>query len=154
MQAKASRVLPTGSWRRKEAFYGYLLASPWIIGFLIFTLGPLLFSLYTGFTSYRLAEFTWVGLDNYVNLFTDDPLFVKAINNTIFYTFFAVLLGIGLALSVALLLNMPLRGMAIFRTMFYLPRVTPSGGCCSALAVPNVRRCVSVCVSRSAFAYV
>ena len=43
MQAKASRVLPTGSWRRKEAFYGYLLASPWIIGFLIFTLGALAF---------------------------------------------------------------------------------------------------------------
>ena len=125
MQAKARRNHATGSWRRKEAVYGYLLASPWILGFIMFTLGPLIFSLYTGFTDYRLSDFTWVGLDNYTNLFRDDPLFGKAVYNTVYYSFFAVFLGIIVALSIALLLNMPLRGMAIFRTMFYLPRVTP-----------------------------
>ena len=125
MPVRAKQDRTAGSWRRKEAFYGYLLASPWILGFVFFTLGPLIFSLYTGFTSYRLDDFTWVGFENYVKLFTDDPLFGKAVNNTVFYTFFTVVLGIIVALSIALLMNLPLRGMAIFRTMFYLPRVTP-----------------------------
>ncbi len=125
MPARAKIIPSTGSWRRKEAVYGYLLASPWILGFIIFTLGPLIFSLYTGFTDYRLADFNWVGLDNYINLFRDDPLFGKAVYNTVYYAFFAVFLGIIVALSIALLLNLPLRGMSIFRTMFYLPRVTP-----------------------------
>ncbi len=125
MHVRARQDRAAGSWRRKEAFYGYLLASPWILGFIFFTLGPLVFSLYTGFTSYRLDEFTWIGFENYVKLFADDPLFSKAVYNTVYYTFFAVLLGIIVALSIALLLNLPLRGMAIFRTMFYLPRVTP-----------------------------
>ena len=125
MSARAKTIPSSGSWRRKEAVYGYLLASPWILGFIMFTLGPLIFSLYTGFTEYRLADFRWVGLENYVNLFSDDPLFGKAVFNTVYYSFFAVLLGIIVALSIAMLLNMPLRGMSIFRTMFYLPRVTP-----------------------------
>jgi multiple sugar transport system permease protein len=110
---------------RKEAIFGYLMASPWILGFFFFVFGPLVVSFFMAFTNYRLADWQWVGFTNYTKLLGDDRLFFKALYNTIYYSVFAVPLGVLLALGVAILLNMPLPGMRVYRTLYYIPRVTP-----------------------------
>lgn len=112
-----------GKLARKEAFDCYMFISPWIIGFLIFALGPMLYSIGLSFCKWDIftpAEF--VGLANYKKL-AADPLFVKSIGNTLFYTAFAVPLGIAGALGLSMLLNQKIRGITIYRTIYYLPAV-------------------------------
>lgn len=111
--------------------WGYLFIAPWLIGFLIFTLGPFLASLYLGFTRYSAGIAPeWIGLRNYQQLFsglwTDsgDTLVWRSLFNTTYYALFHVPLSLILALLIALLLNVRVRGQAIFRTLFYLPSVT------------------------------
>jgi len=85
---KAASVLPQPLVRRpllrpalKEELMGWLFAMPWIIGFLLFMVGPMLFSLYTSFTKYNIiADPRWIGLENYENLFLKDPIFGTRIN--------------------------------------------------------------------------
>ncbi|MBN1348626.1 sugar ABC transporter permease [candidate division KSB1 bacterium] len=111
----------------KEAASGYAFASPWLIGFMVFTLGPMLFSLYLSFTDWnllkKLDDIRLIGFDNYVRIFSHDPRFWISLENTAFYTFFSVPLGIIGALLLALLLNQQVKGIALFRTIFYLPSV-------------------------------
>lgn len=110
-----------------ETRAGWLSISPWIIGFLIFTLGPLLASLYFSFTKYDvLTAPEWVGFDNYVRLFTADRLFPKALQNTLIYALLYVPLHIVTALGVALLLEKARHFQGVFRTIFYLPAITPA----------------------------
>lgn len=110
--------------RRREAVTGYLFILPWLIGFVVFVAGPMLFSLYASFTNYDVTStMRWVGLDNYVRLFTDDPLFWTSLYNTGFYVLFAVPLGIVTGLLIAVLLNQKVPGQRIFRTIFFLPKV-------------------------------
>ncbi|WP_240741835.1 carbohydrate ABC transporter permease [Deinococcus sp. KSM4-11] len=110
--------------RRREAISGYLFILPWLIGFLVFVAGPMLFSLYASFTNYDVtSRMKWVGLDNYVRLFTADDLFWKSLYNTGFYVLFAVPLGIVTGLLIAVLLNQRIPGQRIFRTIFFLPKV-------------------------------
>jgi multiple sugar transport system permease protein len=110
--------------RTKEALQGYLLASPWLIGLFIFTLGPMLFSLYISFTHYDIVSApVWLGLANYHDLFLADPMFWTALWNTVFYTAFSVPLGLIGSLLLALLLNRPVRGIALFRAAYYIPTV-------------------------------
>ena len=112
------------SMRTKEALQGYLFASPWLIGLFIFTLGPMLFSLYISFTHYDiLSPPVWLGLANYHDLFLADPMFWTALWNTVFYTAFSVPLGLIGSLLLALLLNRPVRGIALFRAAYYIPTV-------------------------------
>ena len=102
-----------------------LFIAPWLITFIWFTLGPFFASFYLSFTSYRFHDFpTWVGMKNYVNLFTDDAKFIRSIVNTLYYTAVHVPGIMLLAFFVALLLNQKVRGQPIFRTAFYLPSVT------------------------------
>ncbi|MCD4824833.1 MAG: sugar ABC transporter permease [Phycisphaerae bacterium] len=102
----------------------WLFLSPWLIGFLLFALGPILFSLWLSFTDYNIFKSPeWVGLANYKEMFTDDPLIWKALWNTLFYAFFAVPLGTFFAMMVAILLNQRVKGQSIWRTIFYLPTV-------------------------------
>ncbi len=119
MKIKISRM------RRLEALSGYLFVSPWLIGFLMLTLGPMLFSLYLGFTHWNFHEpmstMKFIGLGNYKQIFFHDPLFWKALYNTTFYSIFAIPTGILFALFLALLLNQKLHGIAVFRTIFYVP---------------------------------
>lgn len=113
------------SLRRREALYGYLFAAPWLAGFFLLTLGPMLASLWLSFTDYTLvAPPSGVGLRNYDRLFRGDPLFWTSIGNTIYYTAFTVPLSMVVALALALALNQPVRGVRVFRTIFYLPAVT------------------------------
>ncbi len=109
---------------RQEAIEGYLFASPWILGFLLFTLGPVVLSFLFSFCDYRvLSPARWVGLLNYQDLMSSDPLFWKSLWNTCFYTIFHVPLAIVGALLLAILLNQPVRGIRLFRTFFYVPSV-------------------------------
>jgi multiple sugar transport system permease protein len=117
----------SSSMNRREALAGYLFISPWILGFLIFTLGAMIYSLVISFNYYNLAKNTMrpAGLDNYAALF-EDPKVALALKNTLFYAVMAVPLEICFALVLALLLNWVGRGAGVFRTIYYLPKMTPA----------------------------
>ncbi|MCC6626372.1 MAG: sugar ABC transporter permease, partial [Chloroflexi bacterium] len=102
-------------------------ASPWIIGFLLFTAGPMIASFYLGFTEYSMgAPPRWVGLANYQQAFTGgDPQFWPSLGRTFLYAITIVPLGLTGSLLIALLLNQHLRGTAVFRTLFFLPSLVP-----------------------------
>jgi multiple sugar transport system permease protein len=111
-------------WRRH--LEGYLIISPWLIGFVLFTLGPMLASLGLTFTTYELlSPPRWIGIDNYRRLL-DDELFLATLYNTAYFTVLAVPAQLLLALGLALLLNLRLRGIGLFRTLYYLPTVMPA----------------------------
>jgi multiple sugar transport system permease protein len=114
-------------FNRREAIAGYLFISPWIAGFLIFTIGAMLFSLYISFSHYNLAlgRIRPAGLDNY-NELIQDPDVVRSLGNTLYYAVLAVPAEIIFALFLAMLLNRLSRGAGIFRTIFYLPKMTPA----------------------------
>lgn len=110
---------------RRETWWAMLFLSPWLIGFLFFTAGPMVASLVLSFTDYDLInppEFA--GLDNYREMLTD-PKVAQSLWNTIFYTALHVPLNIALALAVAMLLHRAGRTAGFFRTMLYLPVMTP-----------------------------
>lgn len=103
-----------------------MFVSPWLAGFLCFTLFPFVASLYFSFCDYDiLSPPRWVGLANYRELLTDDPYFVKALYNTFYYTAFSVPLGILFGVGIALLLNMKVVGVPVYRTIYYLPSIVP-----------------------------
>ncbi len=109
---------------RLSRFQGYLFISPWLAGFLLLTAGPMLYSLYLSFTSATLlSPPVWIGFDNYAAIFRDDALFPASLANTLFYVALAVPLSITLSLALALLLHAPLRGLPLFRALFYLPSI-------------------------------
>ncbi len=106
--------------------WGYLFISPWIVGFLIFTAYPMVYSAIISFTAFDLlTPPRFIGADNFGRMIGDD-LFYIALGNTAFYTFISVPLQIILALAMAVALNQKLQGINIFRTLFYLPTVTPA----------------------------
>ncbi|SHK17542.1 carbohydrate ABC transporter permease [Paramaledivibacter caminithermalis] len=102
----------------------YLFILPWIIGFLAFTLGPLVFSLIISFFDWPIiGDFKFVGLQNYKTMFTEDPLFWHSFGVTVKFASILVPLNITIALSLALLLNQKVKGQSFFKTVFYLPGV-------------------------------
>jgi multiple sugar transport system permease protein len=111
------------SSRRREAITFYLTISPWLIGFLVFTLVPMAIALYLGFTDWDLfGAPRWIGLDNYVRM-ASDPLFVQALKVTTIYTLVYVPMEMIGGMALALLVNQKVRGVGVFRTIFYLPSV-------------------------------
>lgn len=115
-----------GSYFRDQWKDGFLCALPWLAGFVIFTGGPLLFSIVISFCRFDIlnpAVFT--GIANYVFMFKGDELFWKALWNTLFMVV-GIPLGLGLSLGLALLLNIKVRGIAVWRTLFYLPSIVPA----------------------------
>lgn len=117
--------------RRREALEGYLFILPWVIGFLVFTAGPLLSSFYLSFTEWGFVDRPkFVGLDNYREI-KDDPIFEIAVRNTLKYALITVPLVMIMALTLALLMTRDLRGMHAFRTIYYIPAVI--GGVAMAL---------------------
>lgn len=108
----------------KEELTGWLFAMPWIIGFLLFTVGPMLFSLYTSFTEYNIIRApSWIGLDNYATLFFDDPFFYKSLYNTFWMVIVKTPLVMIVAIGIAILLNVGVPGEKFFRGIIYLPNV-------------------------------
>jgi multiple sugar transport system permease protein len=111
---------------RREALTFYLLISPWLVGLLLFVLGPMVASLVFSFTKWDLlSPAQFVGLDNYEKLFSRDPLFWQSLKVTVLYTIAYVPLELAGGLVLALLMNQPLRGIGLFRTIYYLPSVLP-----------------------------
>jgi multiple sugar transport system permease protein len=116
----------SNSLRRREAIEGFIFISPWIFGFLVFTFGPMLYSLYLSFTKYNiLRPPVFHGLTNYIDIFTRDRLFWVAIERTAFYAGVTVVLGVSGSLLLALLLDQKLKGTSLLRTFFFLPSLTP-----------------------------
>jgi multiple sugar transport system permease protein len=115
----------TISQRKKaENRAGYLFAGPWILGIIFFGAFPFLASLYLSFTNYNmLSTPNFIGLTNYRILFFNDSIFWLSLGNTVYHVLIAVPLGIVLGLLIALLLNNKIKGMSVYRTMFFLPNV-------------------------------
>src|SRR5688572_20510354 len=101
---------------------GLLFVSPWLIGFLAFTLYPVLAALYYSLTRYDLLRSpVFIGLDNYIEIFTRDPVFPTVAYNTLYWVFFSVPLGVIAAYLMASLLNTKIRGRSFFRAVFFFP---------------------------------
>ncbi|TYB94757.1 MAG: sugar ABC transporter permease [Kosmotoga sp.] len=112
---------------RRKNLVGYLFAAPWLIGLPLFILGPIIATFYLSFTSYDMINPPrWIGLINYRILFTLDPGFWKALGNTFYYMFGSVFLKVFIGLIFAVLLSRAMRGMRIFRTIYFLPVVLPA----------------------------
>jgi multiple sugar transport system permease protein len=107
-----------------ENIAGYAFISPFIIGFLAFTIIPMAISLYLSFTNYDLFSTPkWIGLDNYIEMFTGDEKFWHSLQVTFTYVLAGVPLRLAFALCVAMLLNRASKGVGIYRTLFYLPSI-------------------------------
>ncbi len=108
------------SARRNLVGYTFLL--PWLLGFLVFSVGPILASLYLSFTKYDLLTAPrWNGLRNYIVMFTLDPRFLQALKVTFIYVSVSVPLQLALALAIAMVLNRGIRGLTLYRAFYYLP---------------------------------
>ncbi len=114
------------SYFRSQWKGGWICALPWIIGFIVFTGGPILFSIIISFCRFDILNpARFIGLDNYAWAFNKDPLFWKSVWNTV-YMMIGIPLGMALGLGIALLLNLKIRGVAVWRTLFYLPSIVPA----------------------------
>jgi multiple sugar transport system permease protein len=115
-----------GQAARKEARSAVLFASPWFIGFSVFLAYPLLASIYYSFCDYSvLRRPVWVGWLNYSNLVKDEVFWIS-LRNTAVYALMALPLGMLTAVALALLLNTKVRGMTVYRTIFFLPSLVPT----------------------------
>ncbi|MHA6631925.1 carbohydrate ABC transporter permease [Pseudonocardia sichuanensis] len=126
----ASAPPPSGSGpsrRTREALAAYGFLSPWIVGMLLLTIGPMLYSLYLSFTRYNLmTPAQWVGFDNYVRMFTADPRYLASVGVTLRYVAISVPLLLVVSLLVAMVLNKGLAFLSGYRAAFYLPSLIAS----------------------------
>jgi len=113
--------------QRRNLLLGLLFISPWLIGFLAFTIYPLLASFYYSFTRYNLlSDPVWLGLRNYVDIFFEDPHFKRVMYNTLYYVGLSVPLGVITAFLMASLLNTKIVGRSVFRAIFFFPAIVPA----------------------------
>jgi len=130
--AAAAKTLPGAGKRRlslvqREALIGFLLISPWLIGFLLFEILPVLSSLFLSFNRYAIVDAPeWVGWANYQRALFKDKLFWKSLWNTVYYVGVGVPLRVTCAFIVALVLNAKIRGILGYRIIYYLPSIIPS----------------------------
>ncbi len=105
-----------------ENSWGYIFLLPWILGMVLFLAGPTLVSLYLSFTNFNMLQpAKWVGAQNYVRLFTQDSRYMTAMQVTFTYVAFAVPLNLAFALALAMLLNTKIRGLGLYRAIYYVP---------------------------------
>ncbi len=120
-------ILPKEKLARREALWFWFFIAPWIIGFILFTAGPVIGSLLLSFTKFNVADTPqWIGVENYTQLF-GDRIFFKSLQVTVYYTLLAVPLGIISSLSIAVLLNQNVPALGVFRTIFYVPALIAGG---------------------------
>ncbi len=122
-----ARLLGVSSaMQAKRAAWGYLFLLPWLLGLLVFWLGPILASFYLSLTAYDvLSAPRFIGFENYVTAFTKDDLFWPSLARTFQYSLIVVPLGLAGSLFLAILLNRGMKGTNIFRTLFFMPHLTP-----------------------------
>lgn len=123
MQKKTGRIRKSPQ-QRKQTLLGYLFVSPWVIGFLIFGLYPIIMSFYYSLCQYdvlRIPQF--IGFGNYKELLQNDPYFWKSIWNTLYYTVIRTPLVILGSLLLAVLVNNTVKGIRFFRTIFFIPSI-------------------------------
>src|SRR5579884_1053530 len=132
--SNASQLPPApraSRWRlTRQTRNGLLFVSPWLLGFLLFFAYPFFATIYYSFTNFDgTGSPKWIGFTNYSNLFSDH-LFWTSLYNTGFYTVFELPLSTIAALGLAMLLNMDVKGRAIYRTIFYIPSIVPIVASC------------------------
>src|ERR1700746_3707042 len=109
----------------RNLLYGLLFISPWIIGFFLFLVYPVLSNFHLGMTQYSgFGRPEWIGFRNYEELFRD-PLFWTSLYNTVYYVILAVPLGVAVAIALALAMNQKVREVTLYRALLYLPSVAP-----------------------------
>jgi multiple sugar transport system permease protein len=112
---------------QRDFLLGLLFVSPWLIGFLVWTVYPLISSFYYSFTRYDLLRpAVWIGFGNYVELFTEDATFIKVIGNTLYYVLLSAPLGVISAFLMAALLNTKIIARPFFRAIFFFPAIVPT----------------------------
>ncbi len=105
---------------------GLMFAAPWLIGFTVFFVYPVLASFYYSLCTYdAIRPPQFIGLENYRQLFFEDELFWKSLGNTMYMVIFGLPIGLLASLAIALLLNQKIKGIAFYRTAFYVPSITP-----------------------------
>lgn len=121
---RGPRVRPR---KKRGQWAAYLFLLPWLLGMVVITLGPMIASFYLSLTDYNLiGRQNFVGLENYVVMFTDDDRFISSIWVTVQYVFISVPLQLAFALGLAVLLNQGLKGLAFYRSAYYLPSLLGS----------------------------
>ncbi len=122
------RIVGHSRQARREAVAGYLMAGPWIFGFLLLTAGPIAASVLFAFCDYDVLHAPrYVGWNNFQTLFTDDrELIGKALWNAAYLSLIGIPLGMATGLAIAMLLNMKVKGMSWYRTAFYIPSIVPA----------------------------
>ena len=112
---------------RRNLFYGLFFASPWLLGMLVFIGYPLVASMYYSFTQYSVLnpQKTFVGLNNYTTLILKDAAFHRSLYNSVYYALGTIPLAILTSVSLALMLNMKIKGIPLYRTIYFLPVLIP-----------------------------
>lgn len=124
--SKVAKTAPKGALARTEARTALWFASPWFVGFALFLAYPLLASFYYSFCDYSvLRKPVWVGVHNYQVLVRDEVFWI-GLRNTAIYASMALPFGLLVALGLAMLLNAKIRGMTVYRTIFFLPSLVPT----------------------------
>jgi multiple sugar transport system permease protein len=124
--AWTGRSSTKGNFTRREARAGLLFVLPWLVALVVFTAYPVFGTLGLSFTDYNIIEPpTWVGLDNFRRMFSEDPAFWTAVNNSLYFVAVSVPLRLIIALALAMLLNQGVRGISVYRVIFYLPALVP-----------------------------
>ncbi len=112
--------------RQRNTFFGLLFAAPWIFGLVVFWIYPTLASAYYSFTAFNgVRAPQWVGLKNYIQLFTNDANFWAAVYNTLYFAIVSIPLAIIFAFGLAMMLNTKVRGQTFYRTIYFLPTLVP-----------------------------
>jgi len=112
------------TFRRREAILGWVMAAPWLLGFVGFTLGPMIASLILSLYDWDLiSPALFVGWGNYREFFVEDPLSLHSLRVTLIYSLMAIPLHLVLGVILAMLLNANIRGQSVIRTIYYLPAV-------------------------------
>lgn len=126
VQALPTRQRQSSSFSRRETRAGLLFILPWIVSLLVFTAYPVFGTLGLSFTEYNIIKPPeFIGLDNFQQMFFEDPAYWVAVRNTLIYAGASVILRLIFSLALALVLNMGVRGISVYRVIFYLPALVP-----------------------------
>ena len=121
---KAKVTAKLNRTEKRDSLIAYVMLSPWLFGFVLMWVIPMIISIYYSFTNFNLLNVPeFIGLDNYIRIFTEDDTFRKSLAVTFTYVLVLVPLRLAFALYVAMMLNKKYKGMGIYRTLYYIPSI-------------------------------